>query len=428
MGSRWLAACGVGVLLAAPASAQSPLSVPEPEPAPVPYSIAPDPPTMLPPLLPVVPTEPVPPSTVPRGPGGNYDPGYLYLPDRAPDGPKLPPCPCRPLGTWWVAPELALAWSAPAQVPPLVRLGVPGPRGRPVPGPVAFGGESLPAPFRAGFALNAGVWLDRCHRSGIDANFFYLAQGGYSTTILSPGALLLPTWRGNFPLSDPAAGYVGTFQFGLGTRYTTADVNYRHNFYCETNTRLDLLVGYRYARLGEDIDLYGKRLGPEGAILRFRDQAWATNNFNGGQIGLAGEYRFEGGWYLGGTGTIALGALNADTDLYGKFRTDGTVIPYGFYSRPDVAGVREHSRFAVMPVLKLAVGRQLGEHARIYLGYQFQYLNNLTRAGDILDPTPTLPPGNPALAVLPWPATGRRDVNTSDFWVQSVNLGIDLRY
>ena len=42
-----------------------------------------------PPLLSVPPVM-VPPMVGPRGPSGAYDSGYLYLPERAPDGPRKP--------------------------------------------------------------------------------------------------------------------------------------------------------------------------------------------------------------------------------------------------------------------------------------------------------------------------------------------------
>ena len=44
-----------------------------------------------------------------------------------------------------------------------------------------------------------------------------------------------------------------------------------------------------------------------------------------------------------------------------------------------------------------------------FAGYSFQYLNRVSRLGDVLDPA----------------ATG---VPLTTFWVQSVNLGFELRY
>jgi hypothetical protein len=408
--ARYLLVLVVGLAIVAPVAAQA-FEIPGPA------AVAP--PTELP-LIPV-PTEPQPRPTSPRGPNGEYDPGYLYLPDRAPAGARLPPCPCRPLGRWWVIPTAELGWIEGPQLPPLLRTGGPN-------GPVSYGGDRLAAPVRVGFGLTTGAWFDRCQTIGVEASFYYLSSGGNGQTIFSDTVpLWLPTRQGAFPLTDPTAGFTGAYQLGLNTRYLTADANYRQNLYCETNTRIDALVGYRYAHLGDGLDLYGKRLGPGGQIVRFRDEVEALNNFHGGQIGVAAEQRF-GNWYIAGSQTVAFGSVFTDTSLSGKFRVNGTVVPIGFYARPEVLGSADHAHFAVMPVLKLEAGRQFGDHTRVFVGYQFQYLSHVIRATDVIDPTPNVLAGDPQAAQPLLPGAARRDAATSDVWVQSVNLGFELRY
>ncbi|MBX9579261.1 MAG: BBP7 family outer membrane beta-barrel protein [Gemmataceae bacterium] len=376
-----------------------------------------DRPTELPPLLPVPGAEP--PPAPHRGPAGGYDHGYFYLPDRAPEGGRDRDPACGPAGRFWVASDLALGWTRGANVPGLVRIGTPT-------GPVGYGGQRAGAPFRAGLGLSAGLWLDEQHLRGVDASFYYLSQGGTNATLFPPGvSLFLPTAEGTFPLSDPDAGYVGAFQAGLNTRFASADVNYRRNLLCSADARLDALAGYRYAHVADDFEVYGKRLGPAGQIVRFRDQAGAENDFHGGQVGLAGEYR-AGSWYAGMTGKVAFGTVFTDTSLEGKFRVDGTVIPSGFYARPGLSGDRDHTRFGVLPAVGVTVGRQLGDHARLFVGYSFLYLNHLTRGPDVIDPAPPVSAADP-FRVNPVGAN-RRDAADSDFWAQSVNLGLELRY
>lgn len=376
-----------------------------------------DRPTELPPLLPV--PGPDAPRPAYHGPQGEYDHGYFYLPDRAPERDRDPDPACGPDGRFWVAPDLALGWTRGANVPRLVRVGGPA-------GPVGYGGQRAGAPFRAGLGLAAGLWLDEQHHHGVDASFFYLSQGGVGTTLFPPGVgLHLPTAEGNFPLSDPDAGSVGAFQAGLNTRFASADVNYRQNLLCSADARLDALAGYRYAHVGDDFEVYGKRLGPGGQVVRFRDQASADNGFHGGQVGLAGEVR-AGPWHAGMTGKVAFGTVFTDTGLEGKFRLDGAVVPAGFYARPGLTGERDHTRFGVMPAVGVTVGRQLGDHCRLFVGYSFQYLNHLTRGPDVIDQAPPVSAADPFRANPVGAA--RRDAATSDFWAQSVNLGIELRY
>lgn len=373
-------------------------------------------PSELPPLLPVPPTT-VPPPGAPRNSGDEYDPGYFYLPERAPE--KSRPNACGPEGRLWFAPALELAWTKSAAVPPLARLGN-------ATGPVVYGADRISSPMQAGFSLTSGIWMNEERTRGIDGTLFYLVGVGSNSLMFSDGnAIHLPTATGSFPLAEPNAGYAGAYQVGLNTRFGFADVNYRNTLLCNSNARIDGLVGYMFSRLRDDYELYGKRLGPGGEIVRFRDDAQAKNDFHGGQIGLVGEYRMDK-WYIAGTGKIGFGVVYTTTNLEGKFRVNETVVPIGFYARPDVSGPRSHSHYAVMPVLGLTVGRQLGDHCRVYLGYNFLYLNHVTRGPDVLDPTPAVNAADPQTAVAS--TNPRRDSTLSDFWVQSFSLGLELRY
>src|SRR5262245_3826268 len=111
MRTRWLAACGAALLLAACAAAQAPGTD--------------DRPTQLPPLLPVPPntTPTLPTAPRPRVPGGEYDPGYFYLPERAPEIVQV--VPDAPRYRWWVDPSAQLAWVSSHPAPQALRLRPP---------------------------------------------------------------------------------------------------------------------------------------------------------------------------------------------------------------------------------------------------------------------------------------------------------------
>lgn len=405
MRTRRLIACGLVLLTATTVAAQ-----------------APERPTELPPLLRAPPAaQPTPAAPVPRGPVSEYDPGYLYLPERAPVAASTEPA-CGPAGRFWFVPTLELGWTRAAGNPLIARTGVVVPGGV-IPGTVVYGGRSLAAPGRAGFGLGTGMWFDPQHTRGIDASFYYLGKGTTETAIFAGNIpMLLPVHDplgtpAFFALAGPDVG-IGAYQVGLSTRYASADVNYRQNLLCYGRLRIDGLVGYRYAHLGEDLQAYGKRLGPTGEIIRFKDHVDAANHFHGAQIGLAVEHQF-GQWYVAFAKKLAFGGTVTTTDFDGAFRVNGTVDPYGFYSRPAVAGRRSHTDFAVMPVLTLMVGRQLWDHGRVFAGYTLQSLTAVTRATDVVDGSPTLAGYGTGM---------QRETATSSFWSQSVTLGMDLRY
>ncbi len=418
MTARRLTACGLALLAAGRASAAPPVA----PPGLVLTSAFGDPfadrPTELPPLLtppPDAPT-PCPVCPPPDRPRTDYDPGYLYLPDANPAPAAAAPCPCQKSGRWWLAPTLELGGTKSAFVPALLRYGVADGSGVAA-GRAVYGGNRVSLPFRAGVGLSAGAWFDRCQTRGVDASFYHLQEGSAETSALSDGSpLLVPTTTAGrptfFPLAFPGVG--GRFRAEYETRYTAADVNYRRTLLCDGAVRLDALAGYRYAHVGEDLDLSLTQMRALGTAAA-TDHVHAGNDFHGGQVGLAGAYR-AGRWSADLTGKVAFGTTFTTTESRGAAAANGTALPIGFFSASN-AGTRDGTHYAVLPSVNVALGRQVGEHARLFVGYSFQYLSTVTRAADVFDPRPD-PSG-----------TGpRREEGTSDFWAQSFNLGMDWRY
>jgi len=397
MGVRWLCVCVVGLLTTVTGGAQ-----------------VPDRPTELPPLLPAPPSDqvtPPPPPTGPRGPVGEYDHSHLYLPAFVPPA-KSAPETCRPLGRWWVNPSLELAWLPTPAAPGTVRLRVPDGNGGSIPGPLVPVGGRTPDSFQGGFGLSLGRFLGEAHKHAIESNFFLL--GGTDTTFngTAPGMLVL------FPQGESesspqvvvlpagvAGNTVGTFPVTLSTWFVGADVNYRHNLFCGLGGRLDVLAGYRFAYLQDEVYLGDV---PDPGKDHHRDnRAMTTTPFNGGQVGVAGEVR-SNGWYASGTAKMAFGVVTPEVTASGLFVGAEGVTPAG-YARLAALADSPKMQFAVLPTVNLTVGRQLREHTRVFAGYSFQYLSRVARLGDILD-------------------AGATSVSLSDFWVQAVNLGMEFRY
>jgi hypothetical protein len=399
MALRWFATGGVLLVSAALASAQAPSLAPA-----APDCL--DQPTQYPPLLrPPAPDPPL--AVVPRGPTGDYDHGLLYLPDYVP---PAAPEGCRPLGRWWVSPTLEFAWLPSKPAPGAVQLRVPTPGGG-IPGPILPLAGRTAATAQSGFGLNLGVWLDTRNTRGIDASLFTLSGGDSTFTGFAPAMLVLfPNGTNRsaarvivFPDGTPI---VGVFPATLSTWFITADVNYRHNLYCDPNARLDVLAGYRYAFMQDELFLGDS---PDGSHDDYRRNRVAVSNpFHGGQIGLAGEYRGER-LFVSGNAKVAFGAASPDVCATGMFRgAEGETGAGGF---AHLAALRDTggSRFAVLPTLNVRVGTQVRDHARLFVGYTFQYLSQAARLADVLTPA----------------ATG---LAFTDFWVQSFNLGFEVRY
>jgi hypothetical protein len=402
---RWLLALGLGLGSAAAAGAQvnSPNS---------PDCICPDRPAQLPPLLTPPTGDPnAPPPASPRGPTGEYDHGYLYLPESAPPAPTGPEQ-CRPLGRWWVSPTLELAWLPKNTLPGTVRLRVPDGRGGSIPGPVLPTGGVSTDDFLGGFSLVLGRWFGETNTHGVEASFFTVGNDttftGFAPGMLvvfpngtnasAPQVIVLPQ-----PLADAV---VGVFPATLSTWFVGADVNYRQNLYCSPHARLDGLVGYRFAYLRDE--LYPGEPPDPGQDDHGRNRAAVTNPFHGGQIGLAGEFRADA-WYVSGAAKVAFGVVTPDVSVSGMFVGADGLTGSGF-TRLVALSAPTHSLFAVLPTLNVTIGRQIREHARVFAGYSFQYLSRVVRLNDVLEPT------------------AGTTVPVTDFWVQSVNFGLELRY
>lgn len=394
MFTRWLLASGFGLLVTTGVSAQ-------------------ERPVELPPLLTPPTGDPNASAPMgPRGPSGEYDHGHLYLPQFAP--PSAPgPEACRPLGRWWVDASLELAWVPKNTAPGAVRFRVPNGAAGSIPGPVLPVAGVSPSQFQAGFGLTVGRWFGERNIHGVEGSFFNLAGSDRTFDGLAPGMLVVfPNGADRSPpqvivLPPPlAASIITTFPATFSTWFVAADVNYRRNVYCGPNGRLDVLAGYRFAYLQDE--LYPGEYPDPTEDEHDRNRAAVCNPFHGGQIGLAGEFRADR-WYVSGTAKVAFGVVTPQVCATGLFVGAEGANEVGGFTPLTALTAATRSLFTVMPTLNVQVGRQLREHTRVFAGYSFQYLSRAVRLGDVLD-------------------AGAATLTVADFWVQSVSLGMEFRF
>src|SRR5262249_26743608 len=130
-------------------------------------------------------------------------------------------------------------------------------------------------------------------------------------------------------------------------------------------------------------------------------------------------------------GAVALGYLHTGVDISGATRVtvpgsapvDSTG---GLLALPTNIGHHSIERFAVMPTVAARLGYPVTDNVRAVVGYNFLYLGNVTRAGDVIDTTvnPTqLPPGT-----LVGPARPAFIEGKSDYWLHGISGGLEFRY
>jgi len=347
----------------------------------------------------------------------------------------------------------ALVTSSPSGTPRALAgvLGAPTTR-------VLFGDEKIDDDMRAGFRVRAGFWLDECQTCGLEGSYFFV---GPPTTNKTFSCLDAPVLARPFvdvnpgvpsPFGAAVAGFGspnselvcfpgvlnGTVNVDARTEFWGFDANVRKNLWCCCDHRVDVLVGYRYLRLEDRLNITENLIVlsaanpaiPLGTTFVVQDRFGTTNDFNGGQIGVAGERR-SGPWVLSGRTLVALGNTHSEVTIAGATTatTPGGAIMTnggGLLTQPTNIGTFTSDRFAVVYESQASIGYQVTDGIRAFVSYSFLYWSNVSRAGDQIDlvvNSSQIPPGT--LTGAPRPTFVRRD---TDFWAQGVSFGVEVRY
>jgi hypothetical protein len=224
-----------------------------------------------------------------------------------------------------------------------------------------------------------------------------------------------------------------------------AETNLVGNLLNRPNLGIDLLTGFRFVNLGEDWNMtlastalpgQNPALGgfplPAPANLSLSDSIRARNQFYGGQLGSHVELRL-GKFYTHLIGKAALGAVHEVIDTRSETIIQGPAGNTTFTGGlpVPVVGVGRQTRgeLAVVPEVNLNVGYQLRPGLRLYAGYNFLYLGDVVRPGDLSNNTVNLVPIPSNTLLGASNPTGSSPVlNHSDFWAQGINFGLAVRY
>ena len=387
---------------------------------------------------------------------------------------------CSPPGRFWLRADALMWWTNGTHLPLLVTSNSTG--NTPAPfqtgTTAAFGNDTYLTEGRGGIRLTLGGWLDRCHRWGIEADWFSIAGGSvdYSNTSNGNPAVGRPffnvetnQWdRQIVAETNSTSGVItsGTVTVHDGDSFDSAGFSVRYNLCCccgcgcdpcggsdcgscggkgdacnlgdccDLNMnycRTDLLFGYRHYSLRDGLTI-GENINSVGINTLVTDNFSTHNDFNGAELGLNTELR-RGRWSLNILTKMAFGNNHQNTDINGSTvissitpPTNPTYYPVGIYAVGTNSGIYEKDTFVVIPQLGLEVGYQVTCHTRAYLGYNLLYWGNVMRAGDQIDEY--IDPRNFANAsdaanALPFP---RYPDRSSSFWAQGVNLGLEVRF
>ena len=372
----------------------------------------------------------------------------------------------------WVSAEYLAWWTRAMSTPPLVSTAA---RGNPAilgqGGEVLYGGDDVLDNIRQGGRLRAGFWLDPCHISAIEGEYFALANS--SDSFMDGGDPNRTTARPfinaqtgqpttelvNYlpPVGVPFAGsgaLCGMVTVDASSDFSGAGLRYRRCWCgdedaCGNGWCVDWLAGYRYLSLNEGLAIRERltSLDPNRPYAAFDilDDFGADNQFNGADLGfvLTGHRQR---WTLDLLGKLGLGATRSRVAIDGRTTLTNTLTGQSVTSTVSVPpgpnvytgggllaqrsniGIYTEDSISLVPEIGLTLGYQLAPHIKTTLGYSLIVWTNVMRPGDQIDPyvNPDLLPDEIT------PVTGPLAPNfpgaTSTFWAQGLSGGLQVDF
>jgi hypothetical protein len=336
----------------------------------------------------------------------------------------------------WCRTEVLLWWRQGRDLPPLVTTD-PVSESSDTAGilpnaTILYGGERETVPMQAGGRADFGWWLDPSQCWGVGNRFFGLGRedASFRTTSLDNPVLAIPFFdveqNANDALLVAYPGLrTGSVEVLSSSEVFGNDVYARLLFCRGCYGRIDLLTGYHFSRVNENVEIRSQALvvgGGDtfGTEVEVFDYFGTRNEFHGAILGASFTYDCGGCWSLQGLARTAIGNMHETARLEGgtRFAVPGQATDFsdeGLLVADSNSGVRSRDEFTAISELGLTLGYKVAPCTQITLGYTFMYWNDVLRPGNLIDP-----------AVGTSTAAGTRPqfrFNRSDFWVQGISLG-----
>lgn len=322
---------------------------------------------------------------------------------------------------------------------------------------VLFGNSKFNYENFNGFLLESGLWLDEHHYWGLEAGGFLFEKKSTSNEFSSdvngnpvlarPATNTLTSMPFGFLVSSPSA-FSGSIAISSSARLWGLNVDLVRNLAATPRFRADLICGFQYLDLGENLTfsqnstvltegaiVFNGVTQPSGSVVNILDQFQTRNRVYGGQIGGRFEF-YRDSWFIGAITKVSLGPNQQSLDISGST----TVTPPGGAAQSAMGGflalngtnIGMHSTnwFVIVPQVSLQLGYQLSDHILVHVAYDFLFINDVVRPGNAVNPNinPTFLPTSStfgAFTGLPQPRVPFRE---EDFWAHGVEFGLELRF
>ncbi len=211
------------------------------------------------------------------------------------------------------------------------------------------------------------------------------------------------------------------------------DISLRQYWYGKYGATVDVLYGYQYMRLNEDLRISNTSVSldddfaPVGSTLAIDDSFDVVNEFHGGQFGLATRYR-ECCWSFNALAKVAFGSLRRTSTLAGStFTRVGNAEatdPNGLLVRSTNAGRFTDHTFGWVPEIDLSIGWQPWRCWEATFGYNIIAMTDAVRVSGVIDPDLAVNLADPPTGQQR-PQVSRRD---HTFYLQGIHFGLQYVY
>jgi hypothetical protein len=313
---------------------------------------------------------------------------------------------------------------------------------------VLYGNGSLDYGAIPGGRFEIGYWFDQESRFGIEAGFFLLAQQNINYSVFSDNSgtpvISVPIYNAQTHQEDQVpVAYPGVYAGGAIVHSSSAlggaDLNACFNVFRRNGFTVDLLGGFRFLDLREDLSLQTPDTNIStssqynGTTYNTVDYFHTSNQFYGGQ--LAGRFGYQ--WdrlSVDLIASVALGSTNQSIDIYGygvATVPGGTpnFSPGGIFAQPSNMGHYWCWDFAVVPEGQLKFAYRVWRNLQVSFGYDFLYWSSVVRPGAQLNRDVNL--SQSALlgsGTLAGPAQPVAPLTRSDFFTQGLTVGLEWRW
>lgn len=357
-----------------------------------------------------------------------------------------------PSNRWWVRGEYLMWWTDGLRTPPLASTSLTGTT-QPAAGVLdqggttLFGGDLL-TNVRSGGRIRFGKWLGDCRRIGVEGEYFALGDINQSFAASSTGTPIIARPFFNALSNAEDSELVafpdvvsGTFTANAQGSLQSAGARLLWNL-CQSGapidlcsierseSRLDLLLGYRFLRLDESLHMREQltsQLVNDPGTFDITDSFVTQNQFHGGEIGLSRTESYRR-WTLDALFKVAFGNVREMVSINGSTIIDDGTGPQtftgGLLAQRTNIGNYSRDRFALIPELGVTLGYQLTPRWQANFGYTLIYWDRVVRPGEQIDRT--VNPNLLAPEVVPFSGPLRPEFSFKEnsFWAQGMSFGL----